>query len=142
LNLIERTVAELAGHVADRVTRRLVRQLQGLEAGLLSDSGMKNLWDEICVQTRTDSAWSDSYVDFMMPKLEAIIASLHRHEQMALWLQTYAGQCFMDDCEDGRDCYATAPVSTEEIARHLMSEEVMYLAWNYENSRIRAATDL
>lgn len=94
MNLMERTAAELAGHLAERVARRLVRVLQAQEAGLQSDSGMKNLWDEICVQTRTDSAWSDSYVDFMRPKLEAIIASLHRHEQMALWLQTYAGQCF------------------------------------------------
>jgi hypothetical protein len=57
-------VMELADEICRRIARRVMRALQGMTGHGLSgdDSGLKNTWDEICVQIQFEqSIFWDAY---------------------------------------------------------------------------------
>ena len=47
-------VSKLGASVLDRLVRGVVRDLQAMKDGLQSgdDSGLANIWDEVCVQVQ------------------------------------------------------------------------------------------
>lgn len=128
----------VADEAAKRLTRRMIRWLQTLPAELSGEgSGLKNIWDEICVQVQgEESFYWDAYKATITAFYEGSVEDLKRHEQLALWLQTDSGLRWWDDHGEERDSGRTAVVDVEDIGRHLWG-----YAWRaadeYENKRIR-----
>lgn len=132
----------VADEAAKRLTRQMIRWLQTLPAELSGEgSGLKNIWDEICVQVQgEESFYWDAYKATITSFYEGSIELLKHHEQLALWLQTDSGLRWWDDHVEERDSAANAPIDVEDVGRHLW-EYAWRAADEYENQRIRRFLD-
>lgn len=131
-------IRALATNAAKRTTRRFIRAMQKLTDCKISgdDSGLLNLWDEICAQAQFDQfeAW-EAYEETGKATLDGLVAELSEHEQRALWLQTESG---WDWDYDTRDANIPCPICTDDIVNYVWSEYIMNEAGRWSNSRIRA----
>lgn len=127
----------LAKEACQRIARKVVRELQQLTDGLHSgdDSGLKNAWDEICVQVQGEESCTWSAYDLTVKQMVgAEVSRLAQHEQNAIWLQTKEGKDWICAEEDSRE---SNPVVLDEIVEYLSSEYVYDLASDWTNPRIR-----
>ena len=111
-----------------------------MDAGFSGDgSGLKNAWDEICVQVQYDESTSwDTYVDLMEGMAEGEIEELPAHQREAMWLQTSEGEDWEDEPVEDRDAY---PVWNRDIAKHLLENYLYVQAGAWKNIRIRTFID-
>lgn len=131
---------KLAYALAERLSRRTIRKLQSLPAGLLSDDGARNLWNEICVQTRQESSFSEAYRDEVVRHLGRIVAVLPQSERVILWLNTYAGKTLGRDGDSPSLSEILAAIKDSDIVSYVLDEHLNYEMWNYSNAWIRSAT--
>ena len=90
----ETIVRTLAARAAERVSRRVIRDLQQMTDLLVGeDSPLKNTWDEICVQLQWEQSvvWEDVYAVTVRVLVEAAVEEVSAEEREALWLQTDEG---------------------------------------------------
>jgi len=130
-------VRALAEHVCQRLTRRLIATLQKMSRVLLSgeDSGLRNSWDEICVEVQFEASFSwDAYDETVRRFAKAHVVKLLPHEREAIWLQTPASENWDGEVESQREPY---PVLDDDIVEYLVSEYLYSEAGNWSNSRIR-----
>lgn len=111
------------------------------------DSGLENTWEEICVQVQGEQSFFwDAYSDAMHDAVLGAMQKLPERDELALWLQT----------EEGRDWHwelaweeeqlprserislkpEPFPISSEAIARYVVSEYLMQAAEDYTNLNI------
>lgn len=128
-------VRNLAEQIGGRIRRGTIRQLQGMSDGLSGDnSGLNNVWDEICVQEQLEKSFSwPADEETMRTLIEHEVNSLMEFEREAIWLQTAEGDEW--DCEDA-DTRDSAPVFSEDIVNHLLCQ-VLEVACNWSNKRIK-----
>lgn len=128
---------DLTQHVGKRVARKTIRHLQQLEAGLSGDnSGLKNVWDEFCIQVQDeDSFFRESYDDLIESSIKWFIEELPSHEQGALYLQTDGGMEWLYD--DPEEHAGTILCDYYEIARYIFREFLIPEADEWSNERIR-----
>jgi hypothetical protein len=86
----DKIVDELAKRVCERITRKVILKLQKLPAS--GNGNLKNMWDDICLQSQTERyiSWN-LYDDAVKGFVWGFIEELERFEQVAVWLQTDAG---------------------------------------------------
>ena len=84
-------VAEAAGK---RIARKTIRALQKMTDRLSgADSGLANVWDEICVQAEVEeSVFWNVYEDIARKAVEEFTSKIAEYEKHALWFQTTAGE--------------------------------------------------
>lgn len=135
-----RIVRELAEKVCQRIMRRTIRALQGMTSSdeLLSGegSGLRNTWEEICVQLQLEHSYSwEAYEETLRVYVEYFVDELPAHEREAIWLQTPEGDDW--ECEEAseRELY---PVFNPDIVNYITSDYVFQAGNNWSNSRIRA----
>lgn len=134
-----RVVRKLAESVCDRITRRVVTSLQRMQ-DLLSgdDTGLRNTWDEICVQVQGEYSYSwDAYEETVRSLVETRVEELSDFEREAIWLQTPDGQDWDFDAEEPD----SNPVVTEDIVEYLMSQYIFAKAADWSKVRIRQYLD-
>lgn len=127
-------VLQLAQHLCDRLTRRLIRKCQSEALGIGPDN-LRNLWEEICLAMRSDHPMSEMYRQHMLDRLTPMVAALPALEQQILWL-------LVNDEEDEAQAYPSRrpeqwPIDAARIARYVCAEDVMYACVNYDNAHIR-----
>lgn len=134
---IVRTVADLA---AKRVARKVIGDLQKLEETLAGDdSGLKTVWDAVCVQVQFEqSVYWDAYDHTVRSIIAGHLGELAKHEREAIWLQTVAADQWDRQEPDEREGY---PVCDDEVVDFLASEYVYAAAEQWSNARIRAYLD-
>ena len=145
---------ELIKAEADRkktpLSQQIAKDLRKIKraSGMMTspvDDGLENLWDEICVQVQSDYSYCwDAYVDYM----ESCITKLLKEqcsdtELKMLWMQTEAfwdwSDCETQDEEDLDEYFYKgfpAEFQLNDVV-HLILSEVLNIAENYSNSRIR-----
>jgi len=130
-------VRELADQICQRITRATIRILQSMDARLSpDDSGLKNPWDEVCVQMQhAESIYWDTYVETINGFVGGEVEILKKFEQEAVWLQTPQGSDWDCEDEDTRDAY---PVFVEDIVSYIVSDYVLQAATDWSNPNIRA----
>jgi len=132
----------VAEREAAEIGRRVVRALRRMKAEMQSgdDSGLADLWDEICVQMQTEqSVMWDHYEDVIRGLVLREVQALDKHLRMALWLQTREGQDWDWDDED-LDQH-DVPYSPFEVADYITEAVVLSKAADYTNRRIARAID-
>jgi hypothetical protein len=133
-------VRALAEQVAQRMTRKTITALCGrTETTSGDDSGLKTVWDEICVQVQYEESilW-DAYDLTVRSFIEAYVEDLQPHEQSALWLQTDQGCGWACEEPDDRD---DDPVFNSDIVDYVVKDYVYIEAGRWSNRRIRAFID-
>ena len=129
----DRIITWLAKRDGEAIARKVQRDLQHMTEGMQSgdDSGLANLWDEVCVQMqRQASVMWELYTDIMTTMILTHVRSLTVEQQEAIWLQTSASE-EGDSSQDGN-----ATDSDDEIASYIMREYLLNLAVNWKNRRI------
>jgi hypothetical protein len=142
----DKIISEVADTASRKITRRIIATLQQMKDGMQSgeDSGLANLWDEVCVQVQgEESIFWDMYKDL----IKRIIIDEVRREptfvQQALWLQTEAGFDWIWEIENG-DESSTPFYSDEEIDQEIADYilgDIIEKAEEWSNPRIRDYLD-
>lgn len=115
-----------------KLVSQAIRQFQRLHVTLSGeDSGLKNTWDEICVQIQGEYSFHwDDYEDVVEEHLKAEVRKLNDYERFAIWLQSDQGM-FFDESEDG------SPEFTDDDLVDYLKGEIFQKAGNWSNERIR-----
>jgi hypothetical protein len=131
----ELLVADIARTASDRAVRSAIRALQHRTEDLHSgdQSGLKDAWDEICVQVQVEhSVFWGVYEKTAEPIVAHEVARLSPQEATAIWLQTRPGQEWLAEAGDE----AALGYCLEDVVAHLLAE-LMAAAGRYSNERIR-----
>ena len=134
-------VRELAESVCRRVARRAIRALQGMTGHLLSGdgSGLRNAWDEICVQVQfEESVYWDAYEQTVEATVAGFVDELPDFECDAVWLQTRAADDWDGKDEGRRDPY---PVIRSDVVAHIVEQYLYYEADRWSNPQIKQYLD-
>ena len=132
---------KFAKEIAERITRKTISALQKLTDTLSGGgSGLKNAWDEVCVQVQCEESFFwDAYDGTVRSFVSAYIEELQPHEQLALWFQTEQGWDWLYD--HGEESDEHPPVFVEDIAQYIVQEYIYDKAGDWTNKRIRAYLD-
>jgi hypothetical protein len=126
-------VAAWAKRLAAEVVRSVIGELQTMEAMLSGDSGLANVWEEVCAQVQGEESceWA-TYEDVVDDLLHACIGSLDRDAQLALWAVTNEGWDYIYDHHADQDGVEGLPLDTGDIVTNLASD-VLSKAADYES---------
>lgn len=103
------------------------------------DSGLENVWDEICVQLQhQESVLWDVYDTTVRSMVELEVDRLKPFEKEAIWLQTKQGSDWSIDQEEEPD---SIPVINSDIIDHVLCHFLYRDADNWSNKRIRVYLD-
>jgi hypothetical protein len=124
--------------LCEALATKVMADLQNMdELGFGEDTGLANLWEEICVQRqRGESEVWDAYEETVRLLLEAHVEDLSDLERGAIWLETDQGfdwQCG-DECEQGFE----PPISERDIVEYIAGRYVYRTADEFSNDRIAA----
>jgi hypothetical protein len=134
-------IRALADETCSRITRKTIAQLQRMRDALHSrqDSGLRDAWDEICVQLQDGlSIFWDACDLTVRSYLAGNVSNLRVFEREAVWMKTPEGDSWDCDVEEDRE---PCPVNDDEIIDYLAQDYVYRAACNWSNPRIRAFLD-
>lgn len=139
MRIEEQIVAAFANKISEQIATGAVRSLKKMNSDnemLSGYSGLKNVWEEICVQVQGEESfyWS-AYIDVMERMLYSSLERLLPHEQIALWVVTDEGWDYMFDYHAEDIDLSEVPVSQDESLNKLRNE-LLSKAADYENARI------
>ena len=161
-------VAEKAcEQVAGKVIKSLRDEKKGLQSG--DDSGLINIWDEICVQLqREQSEMWDLYQDMITGSVEAELGKLDSSIVESIWLQTDNGgdwdienqsneKANIIGHNDNNEFYFidiaprekfvdnvipdSVEYSTEDVANYIVDNYILRKAADFTNKRIQKYLD-
>lgn len=93
--LYRRLLERQADAICELLTKRLIRKCQAESVDLMSESGLRNLWEENCAARCQDSCWSEFYDDHLKDQRKdqmiLLVNALPAIERQILWLMTYHG---------------------------------------------------
>jgi hypothetical protein len=130
-------VSQLAQESVSRTVRRTVRRLQRDTTSRTSgtDSGLRNVWDEICVQAQfEESVFWPAYLTLVRNLVAREVEAICHPELCAIWFETNPGSEW--ESEAG-DTSSDIPVFGDDVIDHV-SSRVISLAADWSNPRIRA----
>jgi hypothetical protein len=159
--LYRRLLEKQADAICELLTKRLIRKCQAESVGLMSEAGLRSLWEEICVARRQDSCWNELYDEHLKDRMILLVDALPAIERQILWLMTNHGNEYATsplwpdlglllerglplDTKPNAPWPSTNPtewpIDSRKIASEVIHDYVMSECMNYENSRIRACT--
>lgn len=138
-------IRQYANVAADKVCDEVIEDLKQITTTLSGDdSGLRNTWEEICVQVQgEESFFWDEYQTVMHDAILGAIVSVEQRDLASLWLQSEEGWSWRWDMENAEDDAVNAEVTEipfvqEEIAKHILQKHLIVRAEDYSNQRIAA----
>ncbi len=136
--MITMKVAESAGR---SIAQRVIPALQNLKGEHLQsgdDSGLKNVWEEICVQVQSGdySYFLEAYEMTIDSFIRGHIEKLEEHVTLALWLQTYEGETWSCDAGSQGIDSDEVPWLMEDVVAYIRNYHVLPAAGGWSNKRI------
>jgi hypothetical protein len=140
MDLKDQIISEVASAALEKVSRRIITALQRMKGSSLQsgvDSGLTNIWDEVCVQVQTEySFYWDAYKATIDPIIEDEIQKLPAFVRHAIWFQTDQEFAWLCDAA-GKEHPEVPSDSWDGIADHIF-EYMLEQARKWSNPRIRA----
>ncbi|MGH8432980.1 MAG: hypothetical protein ACRERX_00535 [Pseudomonas sp.] len=133
MRIEQHIVASWAAKLSERAVNDVVLHLEGMEATLSGDSGLENVWEEVCAQVQREESidWS-IYEDIIVDLLHSVVKALDRDAQLALWAVTDAGWDYIYDHHADKNGAVGAPLDIGAIVAKL-KEDVLSAAADYES---------
>ena len=135
----DKIIAAVAEKACEQVATAVIKVLRADKESRLSgdDSGLQNVWDEICVQIRGESSiYWDDYLDTAKRIIEAEVSNLDKSEIEAIWLQTNNGEDWDRDNQSEEEANIVNNgasefpfieiISDNELAENKIPESVEY----------------
>lgn len=140
MRIEQHIVAAWAGRIKDKVVGEAVAELERMKGQggemLSGDSGLKSVWEEICVQVQGEQSFFwNFYVETMESLLAGCVELLDQDSRLALWTTTDAGWDYVYDHRDEDEGVEDVPVLSDEIVAKLM-ESLLQAAADFENPRV------
>lgn len=108
---------ELSNRILKQVTTKLKKV--GI-AHAPADSGLINLWEEICAQVHGEEFWDwDDYDESIDGLIEPHVAKLGWDQQLVLWLKTDEGWSWAYDHGNDDDGVKGIALNTDAIVEYL-----------------------
>jgi hypothetical protein len=118
-------------------TQAVIAELQKMREGMLSgDSGLQNIWEEICAQVQEEQSvdWQ-AYEDVIETFVQTEVEQLCRNRQLAIWAQTDEGWSWVYDHFSDDDGESAAPFEVASVVR-LVMDDVLSAAADYESKAL------
>lgn len=142
-------IRQYANVVAEKVCDGVIEDLKQITTTLSGDdSGLRNTWEEICVQVQgEESFFWDEYQTVMHDAILGAIVAVEQRDLASLWLQSEEGWSWRWDMEnadaaavnDAANAEVTEiPFDQEEIAKYILQKHLLVRAEDYSNQRIAA----
>lgn len=126
------------------LTVKTIRSLQALRETHLQggeDSGLRDAWDEICVQVQEEySVLWEAYTHTMRSILEKHCEKLPPRDLHSIWRRTNGGMDWLQDVEDGVEPDDDRIHCVEDVVEEVL-EKVLWKAADWSNPRIRRYLD-
>jgi hypothetical protein len=138
MRIEQHIVAAWATQLADKIIKDAINALTEMDSTemLSGDSGLKNVWEEVCVQVQDEqSFYWDMYVETMESMLAGYVDLLDRDARLALWCSTDEGWSYLADHRHEEEGVDDVPVTAEEIVLKL-HDQLLSAAADFENPRI------
>lgn len=138
MRIEQHIVSAWATKLANKIVKDAINALTEMDSTemLSGDSGLKNVWEEVCVQVQDEQSFFwDTYVETMKSLLTGYVDLLDQNARLALWSSTDEGWSYLYDHRDDEDGVDDVPVSAEEIVLKL-NDQLLSAAADFENSRI------
>lgn len=135
---IEQAIAHAwALELKESCAKAVISNLQYLAGEMLSgDSGLINVWEEICAQVQgAESAEWSTYQEVIDSLVQVEVDSLGSEKLLAIWVQTDEGQAWVDEYFSADDGHQSAPMDTGGIVQLIM-DSVMTSAADYESKSL------
>lgn len=139
-----RLAREHARAMGDRLARAAMRDLKRYTEGLGSgeDSGLKNVWEEICVQVQgEESFFWDAYEEMALGHLRSRIERLRETSRKLLWVPSDDALEWLAEAEDpdadAKEFRDIPLPDIDQLARYVFVEHLRPLAMEFTNGRIR-----
>lgn len=136
----DKIIKKFVDFEGERISRKVILALQkrtdALEVGNYycftprSESGLKNIWDEICVQ-QIEAEFSDYWSYFVLEVenlIEPEIEKLPEHIQQAIWLQIEENWGYQEGEE--------MEIATYQLVDYIAEEYVFERARRWSNKQI------
>jgi hypothetical protein len=136
----DRIIVKIAEKECERINRRVVLALQKMTDGMQSgdDSGLKNIWDEVCVQVQEQEFFTwRLYEDLMWDLIADEVKKLDEVHKQSIWLQTDQSYCW-DDEDDHKNRKETVPYSEQDIMNYILNSFILKTATDWKNRRIES----
>ena len=139
LKLLREYGSMIAAHIVRATARDPKKYQDNLPSG--PDSGLKNVWEEICVQVQGEQSFFwNVYRDMAIGHLAVRVRALPAIKQRLLWIGSPGGMDWIDEHDESEDNTVpgtTVPIGDpNEIANWLFDEHLIPLADRYGNRRI------
>ena len=135
----ERIIGVWADQLAERLVAKTIAALKkmGKDCMLSGDSGLKNVWEEVCVQVQFEYSvdW-DTYETVIDDLLYSYASELDRSAQMALWATTDEGWDWLREYRDEDNGYENAPLDIDAI-KDMLRGNVLSAASDYKSPAVR-----
>lgn len=153
MNYRDKIIQHVSDEACQKISKEIIKELKRMKKGLPSgdDSGLKTIWDELCVQAQVEySVMWDAYEDTMLRMIEAEIDTQKLDKVVigAIFLQTDAGSDWEEDIEnkieDGEIKewdQADVDYDRTEVGKYIIQEHIMKAAHDYTNRRIEKFID-
>ena len=141
MNYRDKIIKEVADFECERISRKVILALQKRTDSLTvanyhcftpsrSKSGLKNIWDEICVQQiRCEfSSYWDYFVLTVEQLVEPEVEKLPEYIQKSIWLQIKENWHY----EDGEEML----IAINELSNYIAEEYIFYKARRWSSKRI------
>lgn len=142
--MYQKITREMVHVVCQSIIKSVIKVLQKNESVLLGDTGLKNMWDEICVIIDDGGG---EYYDSCIDTIDGMIAMVLDKKKFtpwqlsAIWLQTPEGHDWVFD-EDNKPLDSFPLMSNDQdIVVYIRDEYVCPAALNWTNKRIRRYSD-
>lgn len=127
-----------ADDLSERISKKTILSLKRIKDNLSgSDTGLKNIWDEVCVQKQDEESFHwDKYEIIIHELISKQIQKLKEHEKLAIWLQTEEGfdwayKNINHDIEN-----SILNFSIQDLSKYISENYVYIEASTFKNKRI------
>ena len=139
MRIEQHIVAAWARQLSKKIIKGAIADLKKLNGSAMlsgEGSGLKNIWDEICVQMQSEESffWS-AYLVTIDDFLRHRVAQLQPDQLLALWAVTNEGWDYIYDHHAESINRDQIPVCVDDVIRNLQGE-LLSVATDTSNKRI------
>lgn len=139
MRIEQKIVAAWARRISNKVIKKTIKAIKQFSGNsMLSGdcSGLKNVWEEICVQMQSEKSlhwWA--YISLIDSIIAGYVDELSPDERSALWAVSDEGWDYIYDHHADDIGAAELPLCLEDICRKLQFD-LLQAASDYSNDRI------
>jgi len=131
----DQMLSKFAESLCKKIAKQTIRELRTYDEHIYDDSGLKNAWDEICVQVQFQEFinW-DFYLDLIYNIVWKKIEPLKDYEKMTIWWQTDGPEDVLEEDEDDFESFI---FDEDQVCNYIINKYILSVAADYTNKEIR-----